>query len=347
MFDYQQLKIIEVKNLGRQDLGSSLQFDEILPNLEKIKAYLSFFEGRENALTNIEKEPIINIYSGFVESVKLIQDFAVSSSESHEQTQERRMAILKKISALHKESNEKALPLITHLKFDDTKIQETITGAQNKLAQIDNQFITKIQNFDNNVQTKISEFDTQIQKARETLSEAQQIKAKAENFSVEKLVEKYGTIFSTQAEKNRNIAIASLFAFAVSIIVLISLTFYWFNPLIQKLTSVDNIKITLEYILTNLIFRLTLLGMASMFVKESLKNFNVNMHLYNLNRHRQNALLSFETLISNIKDSHETRDAIIKEIARTIYANQDDGYLRTDRKAINPTQIIELIKILK
>ena len=70
------------------------------------------------------------------------------------------------------------------------------------------------------------------------------------------------------------------------------------------------------------------------------------MHLHNLNQHRQNALLSFETLITNT-DSRETRDLIIKEIAQTIYANQDDGYLRTGKKTINSAQIIELIKTLK
>lgn len=346
MFNYNEIRKIEVEHLSRQDLGSPLRFDEIIPNLKKIKEYLLFFEGREGSLTDTEKEPIVAIYREFVESVKLITDFVVNANESQEQSQARRVAILKKIRALHKTLNEKVLPLITHLKFDDTKIQDTITSTQNKLAQIDNQFTTKLQNFDNTVNQKIAELNTRTQEVQKTLLEAQQIKTSAENFSVERLVERYGVVFSMQAGKNKLLAIISLLAFSVSLGALIWLTYHLFTPLIQGLVNIDNAEVALEYTLTNVVFRLTLLGIAFVFVKESLKNFNVNMHLYNLNSHRQNALLSFETLITNTR-SDSTRDFIIQEIARTIYANQDDGYLRTDKKTISPAQIIELIKALK
>ena len=350
MLNYQQLKKIEVKNLSRQDLGSSLKFDEIIPNLEKVKEYLLFFDNKEGTLSNIEKEPIVNIYNEFIELVKSIEGFAVNVSESHEQTQSKRTAILKKIHALHKTSNEKILSLVTYLKLNDTEILETIKSAQNKIVQIDYQFATKLQNFDSNVSQKISEFNSEfnnlIQKAQKTLSETQQIKNSTENFSVEKLVERYGTIFSEQAGKNRKLAWISLGVFIVSLGLLVVSTFLLFNQFIQELISFGNANVSLEYTLTNIIFRLTLLGVVSVLVKESLKSFNINMHLHNLNQHRQNALLSFETLITNT-DSRETRDLIIKEIAQTIYANQDDGYLRTGKKTINSAQIIELIKTLK
>lgn len=346
MLDYQKLKKIEIKNLGRQDLGSSLKFEEIIPNLEKIKEYLLFFEGKENTLTNIEKEPVVNIYNEFIELVNSIKDFAVNVSESHEQTQSKRTAILKKIHALHKTSNEKILSLVTYLKLNNTEILETIKSTQNKIVQIDNQFTTKLQNFDSNVSQKNSEFNNIIQKAEKTLSEAQQIKNNTENFSVKKLVERYGDIFSKQSRKNSKLAKWSLSVFIISLFLLGYFTIWLFSPLIKELMNFEDDHIALSYTLTNIIFRLTLLGMASVLVKESLKSFNVNMHLYNLNQHRQNALLSFETLITNT-DSRETRDHIIKEIAQTIYANQDDGYLRTGKKTIDTTQIIELIKTLK
>lgn len=346
MLDYQQLKKIEIDNLSRQELGSSLNFNEILPSLKKIQDSLLFFQGRESSLTVVDRKPIINIYNEFEESIRLIQEFTVNQNESHEQTQSRRISIIEKIRTLHEKLNKDVLSLINSLKLDDTKIQDTLTNIQNKLRQIDSQFTAGLENFNNNTESKISEFNKEIERAKKILSEVEEIKIKTENFSTEKLVERYGSIFSTQADQNKRFAIISLAFFILSLFALITLAFTWFNPLVRELTDINNTRITLEYILTNIIFRLTLLSMGFIVVKESIKNFNANMHLYNLNQHRQNALLSFETLFVNTKN-HDTRDLIIQEIARTIYANQDDGYLRTDKKIISPAQIIELIKAMK
>jgi hypothetical protein len=82
-------------------------------------------------------------------------------------------------------------------------------------------------------------------------------------------------------------------------------------------------------------------------LKESLKNYNVNMHLYNLNLHRQHSLESFDMLVANTTDE-ATRDLIIKELAQTIYANQEDGYLPSlGKKVISVSQVTELIKALR
>jgi hypothetical protein len=338
MANYQQIKEIDIKSLNRQDLGNNLKFEEIIPNLEKIKEYLLFFENKEHFLTNVDIDSINYIYNGFFDSILSIKSFKVNSNESHEQAQIRRNVILEKIHTLHKISNEKILPLLTYLKFDDTRIQENISNIQNKLVQIDNQFNSRLQNFDNNANGKIAEVNTRIEDASKLITEINQIKNNITNFSVEQLVERYGTIFKTQADKNKKIAIVSLFIFIIFLFTLIQLTVNLFSPFIDRLINVNSNNIT--------IFRLTLLGMCFLFVKESLKNFNINMHLYNLNLHRQNALLSFQTLIVNAQN-YETKDYIIKEIAQTIYSNQDDGYLRSDKRMINLSQITELIKILK
>jgi len=70
------------------------------------------------------------------------------------------------------------------------------------------------------------------------------------------------------------------------------------------------------------------------------------MHLYNLNKHRHNALMSFDTFIS-IPSSKETRDFLIKEITKTIYSVNKIGYLDEDRKTMNIPQVAELFKTIK
>ena len=59
--------------------------------------------------------------------------------------------------------------------------------------------------------------------------------------------------------------------FIVSLGLLVVSTFLLFNQFIQELISFGNANVSLEYTLTNIIFRLTLLGVVSVLVKESLK----------------------------------------------------------------------------
>ncbi|MDP3996099.1 MAG: hypothetical protein Q8P86_00180 [bacterium] len=343
MFDYKKLKEVDIGTLNRQELGVDLNFNAIIPNLERIKSYLLFFEGRENSLDkDIEKPSIVDIFNKLTELINLVKTFSVDPNESHEQTRAKRTNILKKIRALHSLSNEKLLPLITHLKFNDTKIQETILSTQNKLTQIDNQFTSKLENFDNKVKQKISEFDANIAKANGAVREANRIKQEAENFTVDKLVAKYGEIFSDQATKNKITAFISLFIFILSLLALLFFTNWLFDHLLELIAENG---FETKYVVVNTIFRLTLIGLASIIVKESLKSFNINMNLYNLNLHRQNSLQSFEILIANTRNS-ETRDFIIREIAKTIYSNQESGYLQKDKK-INISDMGELIKSVK
>lgn len=344
MIEYQKIRDIDINSLHRTDLGAALNFSEIIPSIKKISEGLLFFEGREGNLTNVEKEPMTNVSAEFLVVVNLIQQFQVEQNESHEQTKSRRVAIIKKATALHRALNQSVLPLITHLKFDDTKIQETITNTQNKISQIDKQFTTQIQNFDNNANARIAEFDTKIQDVKRVLAETEQIKIDARNFSVEKLVEKYGDVFSQQASRNSLFAFISLAIFVISVVGLIFLTYKLFTPLLAEISEGD---FSNGFIIVNSIFRLTLILIASVFVKESIKSFNANMHLYNLNSHRQNALLSFDTLVKNAKDSKESRDKIIEAVAQTIYANQENGYLSSSKKMMSAAEVIELIKAFR
>ncbi|KKU57585.1 MAG: hypothetical protein UX81_C0032G0001, partial [Parcubacteria group bacterium GW2011_GWA2_47_12] len=144
MFDYKFLRNIEINNLRRNDLGSSLDFNEVVAYIERIRSNLLFFEGREGALLETDKEQLVNIYKEFVTEVNAVQRFSQEPNENQTQAQSRRMSIIKKFRALQKQSNVEILPIITALKFDDTKIQETILNVQNKLTQIDNQFSAKL-----------------------------------------------------------------------------------------------------------------------------------------------------------------------------------------------------------
>jgi len=348
MPEYDKIHQIDINALARTDLGTGLRFNDTVPSIQKIAESLLFFRNKDSTLTDVEKESILAVSTEFFGIVDLIQKFQVDSAENYEQTKNRRAQIIKRVQALHKLSIQSLLPLITYIKIADTQIdqrlKDIVENTQSKLSQIDKQFTTQIQNFENNANTRIKEVDNQINAARRELSEVEKIKIEASNFSVEKLVEKYGDVFSKQARKNLYMAIASLIIFVLSVAGLLFFTYKLFTPLLAQITEGD---FSNGYTIVNSIYRLTLILIASIFVKESIKSFNANMHLYNLNLHRQNALLSFDTLVKNAREHGESRDKIIQEVAQTIYSNQDNGYLSSRKKAINTSEMIELFKTLR
>jgi hypothetical protein len=352
MFNYDLLQRLDYKSLQRADLGNALKFDEIIVYIQGISKDLFRLRPYENELTNIERNLIIQIYSRLMNEVAAIGNFEVKVNENVESAKTRRNNIFENVHQIKRDFNRDVLPVLDHLilsekkiqdvlslSIDEKKVQDIVANIQSKIVQVDNIFNAKLKNFDNDFQRKITEVDSLISNARK-------IKTDAENFTIDKLTQKYGIIFKGQAEKNKKIAIASLCVCIVSLLGLIFLTYRLFTPLIQAISNMQANTSLIEYLVVNAIFRLTLLGISYVFVRESLKNFNVNMHLYNLNLHRQNALESFDTLISNTR-SNETRDQIIKDISQTIYSNQDDGYLHVATKAVSLGEIAELIKALR
>ena len=85
---------------------------------------------------------------------------------------------------------------------------------------------------------------------------------------------------------------------------------------------------------------LTLLAFALGF---TVRQYTSSKHNQTLNRHRQNALRTFETFVS-AADDKETRDAVLLEATRAIFAPQPSGFLRAGHETESPSTIIEVIR---
>ncbi|MBK8615156.1 MAG: hypothetical protein IPN85_17235 [Flavobacteriales bacterium] len=73
------------------------------------------------------------------------------------------------------------------------------------------------------------------------------------------------------------------------------------------------------------------------------RNYKAHRHNAVMNKHRQNALQTFETFVKASADE-QTRNAVLLEAARTIYGNQSTGYLANTGDTDNPSRVIEIFK---
>tara|TARA_B110001450_G_C17600688_1_gene472869 strand:+ start:74 stop:1084 length:1011 start_codon:yes stop_codon:yes gene_type:complete len=85
--------------------------------------------------------------------------------------------------------------------------------------------------------------------------------------------------------------------------------------------------------------------LSALFYALALTNRNYKAHKHNgiLNKHRQNALTTFETF-SNAASDDQTKNAILLETTHSIFSNQQTGYLKKDGDGESSNKIIEIIK---
>ena len=63
-----------------------------------------------------------------------------------------------------------------------------------------------------------------------------------------------------------------------------------------------------------------------------------------VNKHRQNALTTFETFSNASGSDTQTKNAVLIEATHTIFSNQQTGYMTADKDQESSSKIIEIIK---
>lgn len=74
------------------------------------------------------------------------------------------------------------------------------------------------------------------------------------------------------------------------------------------------------------------------------KNYNAHRHNAILNKHRQNALQTFESFVKAAGDDQQTKNAVLLQATATIFSNQNTGYLAAGPEPEGASKIIEIIK---
>lgn len=76
----------------------------------------------------------------------------------------------------------------------------------------------------------------------------------------------------------------------------------------------------------------------------SAKNYNTNRHNYIINKHRQNALQTFEAFIKAAEGDPATKNAVILQTTQSIFSSQPSGYVHKDSESESPFKLIEFIR---
>lgn len=112
---------------------------------------------------------------------------------------------------------------------------------------------------------------------------------------------------------------------------------YQLHEAAQNAPTAKLVTLTVERVIV-----ISILSTAILFC---VRNYSAARHNFVINRHRQNALSTFETFVKASGDD-QTKDAVLLQATRSIFTPQASGYLKPDVEAAPSNQIIEIMRNL-
>jgi hypothetical protein len=207
----------------------------------------------------------------------------------------------------------------------------------------------------NNLSSYQKEFNDTLLKINNLYEE---LKAK----SGEATVSDYAKIFENQSEKHSSFTfnwktrkfglsekwlLIGIFTTIIFFCLLLNFSNYF--P-IEELTSINGIQ-KMTYNISNIFSRILIVSVLIYLINFSFKQYSINKHLATTNRHRQNALNSYQLFINSLKDdignSASIRQTLMIEVAKAIYGQENTGYIneKSGNNLKSPT-ILDFSKII-
>lgn len=306
----ERLKKVDINGLKRE--GKDFSFVEIFPKIEELYQYYSELE---NAPGYIATLPIQNsdlVQGFFDEFVRVIEETSMFDPEKESNPKAKQIELESKLSKSIRNSydwiRDFRIYLLekevskTKLKEISKEIENAVTEARNKYKQIDD-----------------------ILKSSREASGAIG-------------VGEHAVVFEKQAKKNFWSAMIWLFISAIGAGGIGYFLWSIFSILADVLDGGTSNTLTFQLF----IVKILLFSFASVAFYQIVRNYTANMHLFTLNRHRENSLRTFKVFYDSTEDPR-MKDAILLQATKAIFEAGETGYVRQKEGS---TSVLEITKLL-
>ena len=318
-------------NLKRTDLSKrKLSFETVHPDL------LAAYEMLRKILT-APRESLIDLSRDNIQQIRsylqqwrdrfqAVYNFNPENPDLQNPKEEHK-GILRDSVIFCDEVKQQLGPIVTYLKSKEVEqletqvkstVDNTVTNAVERLNTETNQLQKQSNQAEQNETQRQEEFD--------------QLKSQVQELLAKESVSEYGEIFDEQANKHQRAAFWWLVS-TVGLSIGFGGVFIWlFNVL--RLGGTE-----WEGILQNIFTKGFLLSLIYLLLNRSIKNYTAQKHLEVINRHRQNALDTFERFVSSAA-RQETKEEVLLAATNAIFDANQSGYLSTKMKGSESTNPI-------
>ncbi|MDH5367404.1 MAG: hypothetical protein OEW67_10475 [Cyclobacteriaceae bacterium] len=302
--------------IREKELGSQFSFKEAETSILSV---LSLFK-RIN-VEELGEIPynLLNTFKGQLEDAISRIDQMINFNPSQGNPVQQRNTLIQNIQNQYDGYYQHSMPIITSqmLNSNDLSIQQARY----------NQIIEEIE--------KQKEEDAK--KSTKYLEEMERALKSTQDSAAKSGVTKYSALFKDESEIHKTEASFWLKCTIgiITLIVVASIILIVFFP--DNKTEIGQI---VQYTVSKIII------LSALFFGLSLCNRNFKAHKHNevVNKHRQNALATFETFSNAAGSDIQTKNAVLIEATKTIFSNQRTGYLSNSSESESSNKIVEIIK---
>jgi hypothetical protein len=313
-------KRFEWEKLLRDDLGNSGNLNEIKMNLERIRNVFDKMFSYDVSLSQIPayENTFASVVKNFLQEA--INQLVVSYSNVAE-----RESRLNYVKNTEQNIVNQLMPIVNYLVFSDTASNTGQQDLKKKLKEAD---------------TKLKDLDVLLEKVKNAAEISGKIAEKQE-------VELYGNEFEGMAKQNKVKADKSQLLMMVTLAITVFVACIFVFGKQFDLISKSNVwNFILEQ---NVLVKLFLISAGGYLVAHFSRNYSAEMNMYYTNKHRQLALNSHQRILDAARPTEtpneaETKNAILLQVAKTMFDVQDSGYLKSGNNPVPSTQVIETVR---
>ncbi|HLP35959.1 hypothetical protein [Lacibacter sp.] len=306
---------IESDLIKREKLGADLHFEELRNEFIQIAETVQKIEQ-----CNLIPVPFTNLknYSATIGQIenfyKRIKDFSVSTNDLVNQ----RTSLIAQINMMIINLVEHATPifLVDLLKGNDLSIEKA-----------------KVQSLVEEIKKEKDSSDKDITEIKKELTSTLE---SAKRAAAQVGVAQHSFVFKEEADFHLTEAKKWL-GWTIGVLVITAIAglgfLYWMPATAEGTAHLVQFTITKVVVLAVLFYGLSI----------CIKNYRAHKHNNILNKHRQNALQTFETFVKASTDD-QTKNAVLLQTTQSIFANQHTGYSSNESDGDMPSKVIEIIK---
>lgn len=314
-------KSFDIESFQRNDLGDKLSFNDATSLINSVVSlYLNLLEYDSNELPLKIKSTINDSGYNTIRILNSIKDFDLDKTSPD--PFRARDQIIEKLEKQWEKDFKEFTPVIAYILIGNKGGNYLINEARKTLQDIKESEIE----FKEIINRKLKTIDSTVLSAQN-----------AANISG---IGQHAIHFSNEAKSSKYIAIFWLVASVILGCLAIYYIIDFIEPTLSELSSPTAAQLIQAAIPRMLIIFILTFGMIW-----SAKNFTSNAHNYVVNRHRQNALGSFQTFVEGTS-SIAVKDAVLMQATHAIFTPQESGFAKGEIQ--NPSShIIEVFKGLR
>ena len=311
------IKITADSLVRSEELGISFNFGELKPVFEKT---LTLFRSlNEVNLDNIPKVILKNLLAHaeqYLSKLNKVFSFTPVKEANPAQTREK---LIQHFVTIYSTLFNAISPIIAYSYTKRADFEEMSGKARNLINEIE--------------KGKIK----QNEQAEQFLSEIKETSEQVRNAAAEIGVAQHAVHFKEQADEHKNNTKKWLIATFFSALCTLAWGVYLAKFYATNITELNNIQ-SIQFGIAKLVI-FSVLYTATLWIGKIYKS---QWHNYIVNKHRQNALSSFETFVEATSDE-QTKNAVLLQATNSIFSPQNSGFISGAEQSTS-SQILEIIR---